>query len=712
MKVKTIVCSLVSFLTVSLFSAQAGTLYVSTSGSDSNPGTSAQPFRTITHAYGLAGPGTTILVLPGVYTDYTSGWGLHLGASGTASSPIVLQSQVRGGAVIDGQNASDRNVAIYIDGSYNIVEGFEIRNGPNSGITIWGNGNQILDNEIHNNGNPASTSGNGCDGVYDNEGTSGNIYAGNYIHNNGRSGGSNLDHGLYLCGNNEWVINNVVTANDSRGLQIAGYTTTSNMKVLNNVFAWNGVDGVTIWQDMNGITIENNIIYQNGRYGVQFSAATGGGVVIDHNILYGNAAGSYYFTDVSSTVSYSLGTTISSNPLFVNGASSGFNAHLGPGSPAIGAGYNLSSSFTTDLAGATRTASGTWDLGAYVYASSDTTPPTVAISSPANGATVSGTITISASASDNVGVASVQFIWDGANLGSALTSAPFSVSLNTTSKANGSHTLTAVARDAAGNQTTATTITVNVNNLSSPTIALTSPANGASYSAPATINLAASVTANGHTITQVRFYNGSTLLGSATTAPYSLAWNNVTAAIYGLSATAVYDSGSTVVTPSTTVSVTNLLASANVSFASTSGTISAPFYVTNGAIAQPAYTGVTAGGQAVYTFNISTAGHYVVSVSVNAPSQDNNSLFLNIDAQPTDPTMIWDIPLTTGFASETVSWRGNGVVSSTASSGLTAQFAPKVFNLSAGVHQLIIRGREANNQLGTITIAPTSLAAN
>ena len=109
MKVKTIVCKLMSFLTITLFSAQGATLYVSTSGSDSNPGTSAQPFRTITHAYGLAGPGTTILVLPGVYTDYTSGWGLHLGASGTASSPIVLQSQVRGAAVL--QVADDQATA-------------------------------------------------------------------------------------------------------------------------------------------------------------------------------------------------------------------------------------------------------------------------------------------------------------------------------------------------------------------------------------------------------------------------------------------------------------------------------------------------------------------------------------------------------------------------------------------------------------------------
>src|SRR6266496_562674 len=131
-------------LTLVLVRAQGADFYVSTQGSDSNPGTSAQPFRTITRAYSLAGPGVTIVVMPGVYTDYTSGWGLRLGASGTASSPIVLRSQVRGGAIIDGQNASDRNVAIYLDGSYNIVDGFVIRGGPNGGVKIWADFNQII----------------------------------------------------------------------------------------------------------------------------------------------------------------------------------------------------------------------------------------------------------------------------------------------------------------------------------------------------------------------------------------------------------------------------------------------------------------------------------------------------------------------------------------------------------------------------------------
>jgi len=91
-----------------------------------------------------------------------------------------------------------------------------------------------------------------------------------------------------------------------------------------------------------------------------------------------------------------------------------------------------------------------------------------------------------------------------------------------------------------------------------PVVALTSPTSGAAYSAPATLNLAASVTANGHTITKVQFYNGTTLLGEDTASPYSFAWNNVAAGGYNLSARAVYDAGSTVASASASVTVTNV----------------------------------------------------------------------------------------------------------------------------------------------------------
>ena len=101
--------------------------------------------------------------------------------------------------------------------------------------------------------------------------------------------------------------------------------------------------------------------------------------------------------------------------------------------------------------------------------SPDTTIPTVSITSPASGASVSGTVTVRADAADNVGVAGVQFILDGANLGSEDTSAPYTASWDTTTSGNGSHTLLARARDTSGNLGAATTIPVTVaNNANDP----------------------------------------------------------------------------------------------------------------------------------------------------------------------------------------------------------------------------------------------------
>jgi hypothetical protein len=97
-------------------------------------------------------------------------------------------------------------------------------------------------------------------------------------------------------------------------------------------------------------------------------------------------------------------------------------------------------------------------------ATADTTAPSVSVTAPTNGATVSGTVTVTASASDNVGVAGVQFLLDGVNLGAEDTASPYSVSWDTAAASNGTHTLTARARDAAGNATTSAAVTVTVNN--------------------------------------------------------------------------------------------------------------------------------------------------------------------------------------------------------------------------------------------------------
>ena len=96
----------------------------------------------------------------------------------------------------------------------------------------------------------------------------------------------------------------------------------------------------------------------------------------------------------------------------------------------------------------------------------DTTPPSVSISTPAGGAIVAGSlVAVAALAFDNVGVVGVQFKVDGVNDGSESAGPAFALVWNTTSTGNGSHTLTAVARDAAGNRTTSASVAVTVNNV-------------------------------------------------------------------------------------------------------------------------------------------------------------------------------------------------------------------------------------------------------
>jgi subtilisin family serine protease len=95
----------------------------------------------------------------------------------------------------------------------------------------------------------------------------------------------------------------------------------------------------------------------------------------------------------------------------------------------------------------------------------DTTAPTTSITSPANGATVSGTVTVSASASDAGGVTRVEVYADGGLVGSD-TTAPYQVAWNTASVANGNHALQTRAYDAAGNVGSSALVSVTVSNAS------------------------------------------------------------------------------------------------------------------------------------------------------------------------------------------------------------------------------------------------------
>jgi hypothetical protein len=134
------------------------------------------------------------------------------------------------------------------------------------------------------------------------------------------------------------------------------------------------------------------------------------------------------------------------------------------------------------------------------------------------------------------------------------------------------------------------------------------------------------------------------------------------------------------------------------SFEAEAGVVTAPFVNSGTYISQAAaVTTPSAGGRAEYDFIITNGGSYVVQALLNAPSDAENSLWINIDAEPQDPGMIWDVPITTGFVQQTAAWRGAGTFDNN-------QFVPKIFTLATGAHQLIIRGREANVQLDKIWI--------
>jgi predicted RNA-binding protein with PIN domain len=158
----------------------------------------------------------------------------------------------------------------------------------------------------------------------------------------------------------------------------------------------------------------------------------------------------------------------------------------------------------------------------------------VTVTSPASGSTVSGTVPVSASVSivGSLTVAGVQFKLDGANLGAEVTTAPYSISWNTTTAANGSHTLTAVARDALGIRYTSNPVTVTVSNApppdtTPPTVSITSPASGATVSG--TISVKASASDNVGVVGVQFQLDGVNGGAEATTAPYSVSWNTATA---------------------------------------------------------------------------------------------------------------------------------------------------------------------------------------
>jgi peptidoglycan/xylan/chitin deacetylase (PgdA/CDA1 family) len=175
-----------------------------------------------------------------------------------------------------------------------------------------------------------------------------------------------------------------------------------------------------------------------------------------------------------------------------------------------------------------------------------TVAPTVSMGAPANGSTVSGgsvQLAADAYAGQYGSMDHVDFSVDGTTVGTASSGSPWAVNWDSSTVGDGNHTITATAVDASGLSSQAS-VSVNVKNTvtyAAPTVSLTAPADGS------TVTGATDLTANaaadtGASVARIDFSVDGTVVGTDTTAPYSMSWDSTTVGDGSHSITAhVYD---------------------------------------------------------------------------------------------------------------------------------------------------------------------------
>jgi RHS repeat-associated protein len=166
--------------------------------------------------------------------------------------------------------------------------------------------------------------------------------------------------------------------------------------------------------------------------------------------------------------------------------------------------------------------------------------PTVSLDAPGSGAVYAApaTIVLSATARDTVGTITKVDFYQGITLIGTATAAPYTFTW--TNVAAGLYSLTAVATNDAGMTASSSAVSIAVD--APPSVALTAPSSGTTFTAPANIAVAANVSDTVGTVTKVDFYRNGTLITSLTAAPYSFTWTGVPAGSYSLTAVATNDS--------------------------------------------------------------------------------------------------------------------------------------------------------------------------
>jgi hypothetical protein len=384
-------CMLVSVL-VSTIAAQAATYYVATTGSNGNPGTEKQPWRTVAKAVDTMVAGDTTYVKGGTYNEGI----ISFKRSGTATAPIKLLNYPGESPIIHCIDFSEiHRINIFNPSGIRFrigwitIEGFEIEHCYN-GIK-WHN---LHDSIIRRNWIHDARSGSGIVGA----GSLRVLLDRNIINHNAITdptppGG----HGIYINGSNVMITNNLIYDNQGYGVQLNGsssavydpakyagadFAESHNWIIANNTFAYSRTQaGLVVWgRRCNNTRIENNIFYENDvdgstghPQGINFVSTGCTEITIRNNLSFASGSGGTAFLNAGATewVHYTQSGNIVnvSSPGFVNAPDTlptSPNFALTERSPAIDKGLPLAE-ITRAFDGTTRPQGHAYDIGAYEY---------------------------------------------------------------------------------------------------------------------------------------------------------------------------------------------------------------------------------------------------------------------------------------------------------------------------------------------------------
>lgn len=249
--------TLVCFLSPALCAAEI--FYVAPDGVDEEgAGTLENPFATIQYAlYHGAGESDDVHVRAGVYAyDH----GIWVENQGTADDPFTIQPYPGEKVVLDGVNVPQNKSIFSVGGQYVVIKGFEVRNSPNTGISIWGgSNNQILDNVIHDCWKGGIWVGGDTQMTVEN-----NLVRGNTVYHNCQmnaehvlQGGWPVGIGLGLSSRNSIVEQNIVYENHGEGI---GCCCSRNHIVRDNIVYDNYSVGIYL-DNAQDCIVERNLVY-------------------------------------------------------------------------------------------------------------------------------------------------------------------------------------------------------------------------------------------------------------------------------------------------------------------------------------------------------------------------------------------------------------------------------------------------------------------